>query len=151
LLAGFIPLGRRCGVSGPAAVPGFRLLFSLFVSVIWFFLVSAFGAFPAAMPLHGATHSSTALDAQLERRSQTAALEFGHICAGPLSEALSETCQSEIDCWSESVEHGNNAAQKFSSLGGLYGSGKGLLLRELQVGYRLHRRRCRNLKKSPMI
>ena len=34
--------------------PGFRLLFSLFVSVIWFFLVSAFGAFPAAMPLHGA-------------------------------------------------------------------------------------------------
>ncbi|HXJ58708.1 MAG TPA: hypothetical protein VNU68_18785, partial [Verrucomicrobiae bacterium] len=40
-------------------------------------------------------------------------------CAGPLSEALSETCQSEIDCSSESVEHGNNAAQKFSSLGGL--------------------------------
>ena len=36
------------------------LLFSLFVSVIWFFLVSAFGAFPAAMPLHGATHSDTA-------------------------------------------------------------------------------------------
>ena len=34
--------------------PGFRLLFCLFVSVICFFLVSAFGAFPAAMPLHGA-------------------------------------------------------------------------------------------------
>jgi len=48
----FVPLGRRCGVSRPVAVPRlspFDQFFCLCHSVL-FFLVSVFGAFPAAMP-----------------------------------------------------------------------------------------------------
>ena len=52
--------------------PGFRLLFCRFVSVICFFLVSAFGAFPAAMPLHGAM--------RLEVSGNIDALERRHSC-----------------------------------------------------------------------
>jgi hypothetical protein len=56
----------------------------------------------------------------LSRRSMSADWSLDIFCMGPLSEALSETCQSAVDCSSESVENGNNAAQKVSSLGGFY-------------------------------
>src|SRR5258705_8561547 len=54
------PWGGAAAFPALRQSPGFRLLFSLFVSVIWFFLVSALGASPAAMPLHGAMHLDTA-------------------------------------------------------------------------------------------
>jgi hypothetical protein len=56
------------------------------------------------------------------------------LCLGAMSETLSETLSNRNwACTSESVEHGNHSAQKFSSRSGFHAGAKCFLLVEIQA------------------